>query len=138
MAVAVTINTPADAALSPTPVRDFALDENGEMIIQNGDFAVVAGAEAVPQGIRCRLKMLLGENWLDQTKGTDWLGQILIKNPNANVVRELLREQCVDTPDVTDAELGQLQLEPERAAQVTAEVSTIYSAQPFSAQVSAS
>lgn len=39
----------------------------------------VEGREDVAQGIRCRLRMFLGESFVDVTKGTPWFQTILGK-----------------------------------------------------------
>lgn len=119
-----------------TAIRDFLLDPaTGDLAVVNGDFAVVADAEAVPQGIQIRVKFFLGEYWLDESIGIDWLGQILIKNPNPNTVRELIRQAVADTPDVVEVVGAALVLDSERSGSITYAVRTIYSTTPRSAQV---
>jgi len=83
-------------------VRDFLADDSGDLAVVNGDFALVAGADAVPQGIDCRVKAFLGEIYLDETQGVAWVEDILVKNPDPIVVREAIRDAILDTPDVTD------------------------------------
>ena len=58
------------------PVRDFLSDATGDLAVVNGDFALVADAAPVVQGIAIRLKMVLGEYWLDEEVGVDWIGSI--------------------------------------------------------------
>jgi hypothetical protein len=118
------------------PVRDFASDEDGEWIVQAADFTSVAGQAAVEQGIRTRLRMFLEDCFLDDTVGVDYVGQILIKDADPLVVRELLRTAIVDTPDVTSVTGSQLDgPDSNRDATIAYTADSIYSEQPFSAQV---
>lgn len=114
------------------PIRDFLLDDSGDLAVVNGDFAFAAGSAAVPQGIKCRLRMFKGESALDESVGVDWLGQILsVKNPNPIVVSELLREAIAATPDVTDAQ--NISFTPpgvDRTATVGYQARTVYSNVP--------
>lgn len=118
-------------------IRDFLLDSvTGDLAVVNGDFAVVADVDAVPQGIQIRVKMFLGEYWLDESIGVDWLGQILIKNPNPVAVRELIRLAIADTPDVVEVTGAALVMNSsDRSATITYTVRTIYSTTPRTAQV---
>jgi hypothetical protein len=122
---------------SANPVRDFAGTESGEWAIVNGDFGVVAGAAAVPQGIRVRVKTILGEIFLDESLGVDYLGKILVKAPDPLEVRAEIGEQILSTPDVTDA-MGTSLVGPdaERQATISYQVATIYSQSPISGTVS--
>lgn len=120
------------------PVRDFLGTEDGEWAIVNGDFAFAEGADAVPQGIRIRLGMFLGECYLDESVGVDYLGSILdVKNPDPLVVRGLLQDQIAQTPDVTNvvgAELVQAD-DGSREASIDYQVDTIYSTSTFSGTI---
>lgn len=112
------------------PVRDFLMDSNGDRAIVDGDFATVAGAAAVPQGIRVRVQTFLGEIWVDESQGVDWLGSVLIKNPDPLTVRELIREAIVNAPDVVDAVGSQVQVDSARNGSVSYQASTAYSSSP--------
>jgi hypothetical protein len=61
-------------------VRDFKSDSSGEWVVEDGDFATVADADAVPQGIRIRVGMFLGECYLDESIGVDYIDSVFIKN----------------------------------------------------------
>lgn len=111
------------------PIRDFKSTEDGEWAIENGDFAPVAGAEAVPQGIRIRTQMFSGECYLDETRGVEWLDSILIKNPDPLVVRALIQRAIADTPDVTNV-IGSQLVEEDREASISYQADTVYSEQP--------
>ena len=124
------------------PVRDFFLDANGRLAVVAGDFALVGGAtdaehiDAVKQGIRIRVLLFLGEYYLDESEGVDYLGQILIRNANPLVVRELLRQAIASTPDVTEVVGAELLVDAAtREASISYEVLTAYSAAAVSGSV---
>lgn len=116
-------------------IRDFALDDDGDIAVVNGDFAAVADEEAVVQGIAVRLRSFLAECWLDEAQGVDWIGKILIKGADPLLVRELLREAVADTPDVLEVASSFVEQQPDRSARVYYRVRTVYSTQPLSQEV---
>ena len=85
------------------PVRDFKMKAGGGWAVENGDFAVVAGAEAVGQGIEIRTSVILGEVYLNNSLGVNYLDVILVKNPDPLEVRAEIARAILDTPDVTEA-----------------------------------
>ena len=109
------------------PARDFLMTPAGGMAIVRGDFAVARGAAAVPQGIQVRVRMFLGECLLDGSLGVDWLGQILIKNPNPLVVRELVSAAIAATPDVVNVAGTLPSIAPDRSATIGYQVATTHS-----------
>ncbi len=119
------------------PIRDFLSTDDGEWDVSGGQFHSVAGAEAVPQGIRIRLGMFLGECYLNEDEGVDYIDQILIKNPDQIVVRSLLSEAIADTPDVTNVQGAQLQLADDgsREASIQYVADTVYAEEPITAEV---
>ena len=113
------------------PVRDFGMTPTGGWATANGDFTTVAGSAAVPQGIQVRCFQILGEVFTDESKGVDWLGKILVKNPDPLEVRAELAAAALDTPDVTDVQTATLQgPDANRQATINMQAATIYSQQP--------
>lgn len=110
------------------PVRDFLADESGDLAVVNGDFGVVAGEDAIPQGITCRVKSFFQEMFLDESQGVRWVEDILVKNPDPAVVQEEIRLAIADTPDVTDVVAVDFELDsPNREASVSYKTATVYS-----------
>ena len=66
-----------------------------------GDYGFADGAQAVKQGIECRVKLFQGEYWLNQGLGVPWLTDVLIKNPKPIVVKAVIGQAIADTPDVS-------------------------------------
>lgn len=123
-------------------VRDFRGTDDNEWAIPNGDFDVVADAEAVPQGIRLRVGMFQGECFLDEAAGIPWLGDdngdnALIGNGiDPLLARALIGNEIARTPDVTRV-VGSRVEEAEdnsRDATVSYAVETIYSEQALVGQ----
>lgn len=117
-------------------VRDFKSDSNGEWVVENGDFATVADADAVPQGIRIRVGMFLGECYLDESIGVDYIDSIFVKNPDPLLVRSLFETAISGAPDVTSVIGAQLVNEGGRDYSISYAADTIYAADPIVGQVS--
>lgn len=118
----------------PEPVRDFLSDADGEWAIVNGDFAQIAGQEAIPQGIRIRLGMFLGECYLDESAGVDY-ETILQKGTDRLLIRALLQAEIVKTPDVIRAIGAELIRDTAtREASIDFAVDTTYSEEPLTGQ----
>ncbi len=83
------------------PRRDFLLDARGNRVLVNADYGFADDLVAVGQGVRVRVSLFLGEYWLNEALGVDYLGSILIKNPVEIVVKGLISRAIADTPDVT-------------------------------------
>jgi len=120
------------------PIRDLLLDADGDLAVANGDLVLAGGntaddnQAAVRQAIACRLRLFLGEYYLDETKGVDYFGQILIKNPDPLVVRELLRQEIAGTPDVVAVIGADLLLDnATRSASISYTVQSVYSTEPI-------
>jgi len=84
------------------PVRDILLDANGERLLVNGDYGRADGTQAVKQGIECNVRLYKGDCWLDEDAGVDYLGRVLVANPNPLVVKPEIAKAIAATPDVTD------------------------------------
>lgn len=131
-------------AMAEGPVRDFLGTDDGEIAVVNGDFGVVRGPDAVPQGIAVRLRLFRRECLIDESKGVPYLDDeetgeegILTRPVDPLVVREVLREQVADTPDVIDVTgSGLVTDSATREAFVDFEAATVYGDQPIAGQVS--
>lgn len=68
------------------------LSTDNDMTFGNGGLNFISdSAEAVAQNIYTRLKLWLGEWFLDTNDGTDWLGKCLGKNTLDSAVAEIRR-----------------------------------------------
>lgn len=84
-------------------MSDITMKEDGSgLLITNGDLVLTQGADAVKQHITQRLKMFTGEWFLNLSEGVPYFQNILIKNPNPDVVDGLLKSTILATPGVDE------------------------------------
>jgi hypothetical protein len=74
----------------------------GDLDIVNGDFSRVSGSEHVRNSIFARFRMFLGEWFLDQREGVPYYRDILVKNPDRDVVHSVFRQVLAGTPGVLE------------------------------------
>lgn len=107
---------------------DIALNASShDIIIKDGDFLLVDNAERVAQQIKVKLLTLLGEWFLDTTWGVPYLEYILIKQPNQELIRQILSEQISSVDGVKSLNAFEMEYHVKnRALIVKYEVSTEY------------
>jgi hypothetical protein len=88
--------------------RDFRLDADGDLSLEEGDFVLIAGAEAVASDLRARLQTFAGEWFLDTSIGVPYFSDVFGKTP-APRVEAVFREQILGTPGVASIESIRLQ-----------------------------
>lgn len=81
---------------------DFAMDENGDLAIKNGDFYLVTGVDATIQFLKQRLRLFLGEWFLDEAKGVPYFDEVFVKNPNPVALNSIFKTQIIETPGVRE------------------------------------
>lgn len=80
---------------------DLALDAvTHDIVVVDGDMLVINNAERVAQQIKIQLLTFYGEWFLDTGHGVPYLEYIMVKNPNVNLVKQILREQILEVDDV--------------------------------------
>ena len=123
------------------PTRDFKIGADGDLAIENGDVALVSDQDAVIQAIKIKIKMLLGECWLDESIGLPWIGNGLnrgilgkpaMSDPEIDMA---LHDVIAKVPDVTDVVSAGLVRGAGRTATINFSVRTIYSTKPATGQV---
>jgi len=81
---------------------DIALNQDTwDIELAQGDLRTVDALDAITQHVAIGLQFFRGEWLLDQRIGIPYYQNILIKNPDFNLVRFLLREAVLQTPGVT-------------------------------------
>jgi hypothetical protein len=65
----------------------------------------IDGREYAAQKIRQRLAFLLGEWFVDQSLGMPWFEGILVKDPNLEWIRGVLRREILSIPGIIDCPL---------------------------------
>lgn len=104
-----------------------ALDDSGDMRFGagSGDF-LVDSPEAVAQAVGTRLRLWLGEWFIDQTEGTPYQQAVLGKYTAATIA-PAIRARILGTQGVTALDSLDVQIDPDaRQAAVTALISTAY------------
>lgn len=80
--------------------RDLALDSEGDLLIEAGDFVLTTGVPAIVQAVNQALSLFLGEWFLDQGLGVPWIEEILVKNPDLNAIQSLFRSKIESVPGI--------------------------------------
>lgn len=88
-----------DKELIGTPAYGDLRIAAGDLILTND--ADPNGTDATIQFVMQRLRLFLGEAFMDVTDGLPWYQQILVKNADKSVVDGLLRDCILGTPGVT-------------------------------------
>lgn len=71
-------------------MKGFAIDNHGDVIIENSDVKLAYDTELLIQKIRQVLSTNRGEWWLDRKEGIP-VQKVLKKNPNKAVIRDYVR-----------------------------------------------
>lgn len=107
---------------------DIALHANDhDILIKDGDFLLIDNAERVAQQIKVKLLTFLGECFLDNTWGVPYLEYILVKQPNQDLIKQILSEQISSVDDVKSLNALELDYQVKvRTLIINYEVSTEY------------
>jgi hypothetical protein len=73
-----------------------------DIVIENGDLALVSGEDAVEQRVRQFLNTFLGEWFLDTRVGVPWFQQIMVKNADPIIVDSILKATILNVPGVEE------------------------------------
>ena len=102
------------------------LDANGDYVIGTGADFYTNEVAAVAQAIRTRLRLWLGEWFLDTSDGTPWL-QDALGQFGKTAIDAILRARILATPGVTEITAYGSQFDGNsRTLAISATVSTIY------------
>ena len=107
---------------------DIALHANDhDILIKDGDFLLIDNAERVAQQIKVKLLTFLGEWFLDTTLGVPYLEYIRVKQPNQELIKQILSEQILSVDDVKSLNALELDYQVKvRTLIINYEVSTEY------------
>lgn len=85
-------------------MRSLELDHAGDIVVRNYSLSVVDTARAVEQAIQSRLRLFLGEWFLNTSRGVEYFEQILIKQPNRANVQSIIKREILLSPRVLSIE----------------------------------
>ena len=80
------------------PFSTIALDAPGADLAV--PFALLTGANAVAQRLRCRLRFFYGEWFLDTRQGVPYFRDVLLKRPSLGLIKSLFRRVILSTPGI--------------------------------------
>lgn len=83
---------------------DLKLTTLDDIDFSTDDAVLLDGIEAIAQHVKIRLRFFFSEWFLDQRIGVPYYKDILIKNANENIIREILRKVIVETPGIDSLE----------------------------------
>ena len=81
-------------------MTDFKLTTTGDLDLSTGDIQLISGVEEIAQHLRIRLRFFLGEWFLDQRLGIPYIRDVFRKNPNTNVITDIITRAALSTPGV--------------------------------------
>lgn len=114
--------------------------QDGDLVFQGGRLVRVTDpVEAVAQRLQMRLTSLVGDWPLDESFGFDWLGQVLIRNPNPLTLSALLKETITGTQGVARLTRFELLLgeQESRSLTISFDVQVAQTGEQLSAAVTA-
>lgn len=85
-------------------VKQTVGDPTNENDIQvlNNTISFVTGGDEILQRVRQRLNTFLAEWFLDLSVGVPYFEQVLIKNPNADVIQAIFKREILGTPGIVE------------------------------------
>ena len=84
-------------------MSDLQIDRltQNDLVFEQGDLVLVSGLEYVQQRLRIRLDFGQGEWFLDTAEGVPYKEQILVRNPDLQVISAILRDRILSMPEIT-------------------------------------
>lgn len=99
------------------------LDANGDLAMGQQKLLTGYTAEEVAQNVLTRLRLFLGEWFLDVTEGTDWFGGVLGKGTRLASREAIIRRRILLTPGCVGMTAFNLTSDPQtRQLTVTASI----------------
>lgn len=107
-------------ALKRAAVVDADNPVAGDLFInQTGQLVLVDGPDAVAQHLRGRLRIFLGEWFLDERVGFPYFRDVFIKNPNHASILSSLRRTITGTPGISSVDELTMAVDASRRAVVS-------------------
>ena len=89
---------------------DITLDKNGDIVVsETGDITLT---ESLCQAVKIRLKWIKEEWRLGPDLGFDWFGDVFVKNPNLENIKQLIRSEVLQVEGVEEAEVVKIEYKP--------------------------
>jgi hypothetical protein len=107
---------------------DLSFDDDDLSLTDNGDIATINEGDQVVSHVSARIKMVLGEDYFDTTKGIPWFDAMYTPATSYEQKSAILRQTILRTPEVSRLVSFSYGVEPRhRLAIVEYPAETIYS-----------
>lgn len=90
----------AVAAAATKVPRNIKLTDDNDFDLSTGNLQLLSGTDSIPQDIRLALSFFLGEWYLDRSVGIPYFEDVLVKNPDPNVLQSVFRRAIAARPGV--------------------------------------
>jgi hypothetical protein len=87
-------------------MADIKINPQGYLVLQNGDFVITTGQDAIRQHLEMRLRTWLAETPYDPSAGVPYLQVIFKPGTNLASVKFILEQIALGTPGITGASLN--------------------------------
>lgn len=81
---------------------DLKLDDDNDLIIEDGDLVLTTGSEMVTQRIKQRLKTFYGEWFLDKTIGVPYIQQVFEKGADPIIIETAFKNEILADPAIIE------------------------------------
>ena len=76
--------------------------ENDDIVIENFDLKIISGKDQAIQQTERRLRLWLGEWFLNTSSGIPWLTEILGKKPDETIILAIIRQSILDNEFIAE------------------------------------
>lgn len=111
-------------------MRDYALNESGDLTLENGDFKLVTNIPSLLQRLKQKFSLWNKEWIFDENAGFNWM-DVVGQRPNPDVLRSLILQLIESDPDIRTVTELELENTPERKLRMSFTARTILSGEPL-------
>jgi len=79
---------------------DIKLDSTGDLDIENYDLVLIDELDRIRQQLQIKLRLFLGEWYLDINQGIPYFQDVLEKNPDPVKLQSIFKAAIIGVPDV--------------------------------------
>lgn len=94
-------------------VRDIALDDNGDFLIENGDIQLIGDDAGIVQAVTIALKFTLGEWFLNEAVGIPNFQSVFVKNPDPTLLTSVFTDAILAVPGIEGPVTVSLSVNPQ-------------------------
>lgn len=82
-------------------MKDFLIDSSGNLLVTNFDLSFTPDfVQYTLQRLQIKLRTFYGEYFLDNSIGVPYFDKVLIKNPDADLITDLIKKEINSEPNV--------------------------------------